>query len=73
MNGFLLFLVRNLWKERNFQDLFTDETEVKQLSAKEIKVINSLGDGLYAQHKELISLIYTDDGWKIHGLKWEYE
>lgn len=29
-------------------------------------------DGLYAPHKEIISLIYTEAGWRIDDVKWEY-
>ncbi|HEY0826662.1 MAG TPA: hypothetical protein VGE40_01080 [Bacilli bacterium] len=29
-------------------------------------------DGLYAPHKEIISLIHTESGWKIDDVKWEY-
>ncbi len=35
-------------------------------------VTNTIGDGLYAPHQEMTTLIYTDDGWKIDDVKWEY-
>ncbi len=28
-------------------------------------------DGLYAPHKEMIFLVYTEDGWKIDDVKWD--
>lgn len=38
---------------------------------KKITVTNAVGDGLYAPHKELITLVYTDAGWKIDDLVWK--
>lgn len=38
---------------------------------KKITVTNEVGDGLYAPHKEIITLVYTDAGWKIDDLVWE--
>jgi hypothetical protein len=37
---------------------------------KTITVTNPVGDGLYAPHKEEITILYTDGAWKIDDLKW---
>lgn len=36
-----------------------------------VKIVNYIGDGLYAPHKEIITFLYTDEGWKINDLVWE--
>lgn len=33
---------------------------------------NSVGDGLYAPHEEVITIIHTENGWKVDHLKWVY-
>ncbi|NGM83891.1 hypothetical protein G5B47_15845 [Paenibacillus sp. 7124] len=51
-----------------------DEAAVKIDTAedgKTVTVTNKVGDGLYAPHDEIITLIYTDSGWKINDLKWD--
>lgn len=46
------------------------EIEISE-DQKSIKVINTVGDGLYAPHKEIITIIYMDDSWKLGDLQWE--
>ncbi|CAH1221821.1 hypothetical protein PAECIP111892_05053 [Paenibacillus auburnensis] len=38
---------------------------------KTVTVTNVVGDGLYAPHHEIITLVYTNAGWKIDNLVWE--
>jgi hypothetical protein len=54
-----------------YEGHFDEKTKVEQIDSKSIQVTNSLGDGLYAPHKEIITLIYDKNGWKINNLKWE--
>lgn len=37
---------------------------------KSFTVTNSVGDGLYAPHKEVITIVHTGGSWKIDSLKW---
>ena len=40
---------------------------------KTITVTNKVGDGLYAPHQEIITIVYSEDAWKIDQLKWVQE
>lgn len=37
---------------------------------KTITITNPVGDGLYAPHQEVITLVYADNDWKIDQLEW---
>jgi hypothetical protein len=57
--------------EGSYYDInFNDKTIVDQAETK-VTVTNFQGDGLYAAHKEIVTLIYTDAGWRIDQLTWE--
>ncbi|KUP25374.1 hypothetical protein [Paenibacillus sp. DMB5] len=52
--------------------LIEDSVSIEnEKDGKKITVTNEVGDGLYAPHKEIITLVYTDAGWKIDDLVWE--
>lgn len=38
---------------------------------RSVTLTNKVGDGLYAPHREIITLVREADGWKIDNLQWE--
>ena len=60
------FLEGTFINEIDQQRVKTEMSEDK----KTISVTNSVGDGLYASHKEVITIVYFDNGWKIDDLQW---
>jgi hypothetical protein len=59
--------------EGTFFNQLTEETAKIEVSENQqtITITNSVGDGLYAPHKEIITLISTETGWKVDNMKWE--
>jgi hypothetical protein len=59
--------------EGTFFNSLTEETAKIEVSENQqtITITNSVGDGLYAPHKEIITLISTETGWKVDNMKWE--
>jgi len=53
-----------------YETSFDARTIVDEMSSK-ATVTSEIGDGLYAAHKEIISLIFTKGGWRIDNLRWE--
>lgn len=50
--------------EKPSELLDTEDEKVK-------KLVNYIGDGLYQAHSEVITFIFTEEGWKIDDLVWE--
>jgi hypothetical protein len=50
-------------------DQHTMKSELSE-DRKTITVTNAVGDGLYAPHNEVITIVHTDGGWKIDNLEW---
>ncbi|MEW9669969.1 hypothetical protein [Ammoniphilus sp. 3BR4] len=63
------FLEGTYWNEIN-PDLVKIETSS---DGKTITVTNPVGDGLYALHQEIITIVYSDNTWKIDQLEWVKE
>ncbi|RXT02279.1 hypothetical protein [Ammoniphilus sp. CFH 90114] len=52
--------------------IYEESSELKTTEdLRVVKLINHIGDGLYAPHREIITFVHTDKGWKIDDLVWD--
>lgn len=53
-------------------DFHEDAEMVVSEDKKRITITHSIGDGLYAPHDEIITLLHTEKTWKVDNVTWEY-